>query len=387
MSTDLIYICGLCNYDSRSPAPRCPICGAPMEIYVKRHWSVDKGIPSMWRYGSMLPKPSSIVSLGEGFTPIRRVSGVVIKDETRNPTRSYIDRGSSMLVSFLDTKTASLEYIPDVSISLTAYLASKGINVSVYISTPITSSSEIIEISRLGGKIVFERAKPDIRYIGYDNPYMVEGFKTISYEIYEQLGNVRCITIPAEEGLLAYSVARGFAILEELGLVEMPGIIVTTPIQRQMLGLQDPLMRIKNVRLERVDDQSIVDAIVELSSRGLYIRPISSTSYAISRRHRECVAIITGSEIKRPTIRGSSKADPGYNSRISELQRGVLDILSRSVGGLTAYEIWRRLGKRASLRGVYTAVEALSRRGFIDVVIETRGARKVRLYRVRTSKS
>lgn len=34
--------------------------------------------------------------------------------------------------------------------------------------------------------------------------------------------------------------------------------------------------------------------------------------------------------------------------------------------------------------GVYTAVEALSRRGFIDVVIETRGARKVRLYRVRT---
>jgi len=384
LSTDLIYICGLCNYDSRSPISRCPICGAPMEIHVKRLWSVDKGIPSMWRYGSMLPKPRSIVSLGEGFTPIRRIGGVVIKDETRNPTRSYIDRGSSMVASFLDTKTASLEYIPDVSISLTAYLTSKGIDISVYISTPITSSSEIIEISRLGGQIVFESTKPDIRYIGYDNPYMLEGFKTISYEIYEQLGDAKCISIPAEEGLLAYSVARGFAILEELGLAEMPGIIVTTSIHRQRLGLQDLLMRIKNVRLERVDDQSIVDAIVELSSRGLYIRPISSTSYAISRRHRECVAIITGSEIKRLAIRGSSMAGSRYIARTSELQRRVLDILSRSVGELTAYEIWRRLGNRASLRGVYTAVEDLSRRGFIDVVIETRGARKVRLYRVRT---
>lgn len=384
MSTDLVYVCGLCNYDTRSPTPRCPICGAPMEIHVKRLWSVEKGIPSMWRYGSMLPKPRSIVSLGEGFTPIRRIGGVVIKDETRNPTRSYIDRGSSMLASFLDTKTASLEYIPDVSVSLTAYLASKDIDVSVYISTPITSSSEIIEISRLGGQIVFESTKPYGKYIGYDNPYMVEGFKTISYEIYEQLNNARCISIPAEEGLLAYSVARGFAILEELGLAEMPRIIVTAPTHRQRLGLQDLLMRIKNVRLERVDDQSIVDAIVELSSRGLYVRPISSTSYAISRRHRECVAIITGSETKRLAIRGSSRADSKYSARISELQRRVLDILSRSVGELTAYEIWRRLGNRASLRGVYTAVETLSRRGFIDVVIETRGARKVRLYRVRT---
>src|SRR5918999_2935259 len=67
---------------------------------------------SMWRYGSALPvsKLSSIVSLGEGLTPLHRarrlgraISGfdgeLWLKDETVNPTGSFKDRHISVAVS------------------------------------------------------------------------------------------------------------------------------------------------------------------------------------------------------------------------------------------------------------------------------------------------
>ena len=376
------YICGICGYNTRSlrEGSKCPSCGAPLEILVKKRWSVVKNIPSMWRYDTMLPRSGDIVSLGEGFTPVRRVGGVLIKDETRNPTRSYVDRGSSVLASNIDIDRAVISYSQDLSISLAAYLAVRGVGLTVSISGPVSSSSEIIEISRLGARIVFGDLSPNIYY---EDPYMIEGFKTIAYEIYEQLGHVKSICVPAEEGVLAYSIARGFKTLEELGVVhETPEIVATTTSNMGRIGMHDVLLKIGRTRVERIADQDIVEAIIELSSRGIYTRPISATSYAASKRIRDCVPVITGSENKKIPYTVPRRSYGGRGE--TELQRRIIEILSRSDKGMTAYEIWKRIGGNSSLRGVYASIEALTRKGVITVTLNLRGSRKIKIYRVRS---
>src|SRR5580658_1790949 len=93
-------------------------CGGPLLArydlkQLRETWSRDdlaKGPNTMWRYAPALPvsRESSIVSLGEGMTPLlhaRRLgarmgaSNVWVKDEGLNPTGSFKARGLSCAVS------------------------------------------------------------------------------------------------------------------------------------------------------------------------------------------------------------------------------------------------------------------------------------------------
>ena len=79
----------------------------------RQGWSRDwiaNGPTSMWRYAPVLPvtKPTSIVSLGEGMTPLLRTprlgekigaSNLWVKDDGVNPTGSFKARGLSCAVS------------------------------------------------------------------------------------------------------------------------------------------------------------------------------------------------------------------------------------------------------------------------------------------------
>src|SRR5437764_8677921 len=59
---------------------------------------------TMWRYRELLPvdDESEIVTLGEGITPLlasQHHANVWIKDESKNPTRSFKSRGMAAAVS------------------------------------------------------------------------------------------------------------------------------------------------------------------------------------------------------------------------------------------------------------------------------------------------
>ena len=111
--------CSRCGsaYDPAAGRGLCA-CGGPLLARydldaARTGWSRDwiaNAPATMWRYAPVLPvrKPPSIVSLGEGMTPLihaRRLgerlgaAGLWIKDEGLNPTGSLKARGFSCAVS------------------------------------------------------------------------------------------------------------------------------------------------------------------------------------------------------------------------------------------------------------------------------------------------
>ncbi len=62
---------------------------------------------SMWRYKVFLPvdEKDKIVTAGEGNTPLRKLNSfqgnVWVKDEAKNPTGTFKDRGASLAVTVL----------------------------------------------------------------------------------------------------------------------------------------------------------------------------------------------------------------------------------------------------------------------------------------------
>ena len=83
----------------------CPQCSAP--ILVQYEFAAKPELRrrnDMWRYADVLPVDSDdeIVTLGEGLTPLLRSrdrENVYIKDESKNPTRSFKSRGMAAAVT------------------------------------------------------------------------------------------------------------------------------------------------------------------------------------------------------------------------------------------------------------------------------------------------
>jgi len=99
-----------------APRTRCPACDGILDpqydlsaVELSRETLAARPFESMWRYEELLPFPrEAAVSLGEGATPLLAcpslademgVGAVYLKDEGRNPTGTFKDRGQSAAVT------------------------------------------------------------------------------------------------------------------------------------------------------------------------------------------------------------------------------------------------------------------------------------------------
>ncbi|MCL6646410.1 MAG: pyridoxal-phosphate dependent enzyme [Dehalococcoidia bacterium] len=119
MTTVTHLECSLCRktFEAGQVLNLCP-CGGPLLVRydlekARKGWNrawLSNATPTMWRYQPVLPvrRPESIVSLGEGFTPLirarrlgRRLGAdhLWIKDEGLNPTGTFKARGLACAVS------------------------------------------------------------------------------------------------------------------------------------------------------------------------------------------------------------------------------------------------------------------------------------------------
>lgn len=205
--------------------------------------------PNMWRYREVMPvvDPANIVTLGEGFTPLRQagrlgkhlgMSDLLIKDEGVNPTGSFKARGLSAAVSkALELKQMKLTMpsAGNAAGAMSAYAAAAGMEAHVYMpkDAPIANQIEcvaygadlnlvdgfITDAGRISGEAAEEHGLFDVSTL--KEPYRAEGKKTMGYEIVEQLGfEVPDVVIyPTGGGTGIVGIWKALDEMEQLGWI------------------------------------------------------------------------------------------------------------------------------------------------------------------------
>lgn len=174
----------------------------------------------LWRYGDVLPVvESEAVSLGEGGSPLHQLRGLgetlglaslLAKDETRNPTWSFKDRLACVAVSTakrIGARAVVSSSTGNAGASVAAYAAKAGLPCVVF-TTRGAVGPLVTQMRVHGATVVAVERKADrwtlmqhaVRRLGWfptspffgpvvgSNPYGIEGYKTLAYEIVEQMG-------------------------------------------------------------------------------------------------------------------------------------------------------------------------------------------------------
>ena len=166
--------CSLCQrqYPPGEVAHLCS-CGGPLLVRydleaIRKTWSpaqVREGPNNMWRYAPVLPAAEeSIVSLGEGMTPLIRTrhsgarlgaDNLLIKDEGLNPTGSFKARGMSCAVSMaveLGIRKIAIPSAGNAASALAAYAAAAGIEAHIFMPQDVPQAN-YIECKALGANV------------------------------------------------------------------------------------------------------------------------------------------------------------------------------------------------------------------------------------------
>ncbi|QWQ45532.1 threonine synthase [Streptomyces sp. YPW6] len=224
----------------------CPVCRGPwdLDFAPARGTGVNAlsvRIDSLWRYQDFLPLDSSVISLGEGRTPLVPLTDTVsAKLDYLMPTLSFKDRGAVMLAELarrLGPDRVVADSTGNAGTSVAAYCARAGLPCTVYVPEG-TSAKKTEQIRAHGASLVAvpggreatalaARAaadEPGVFYASHVfNPYFLHGTKTYVYELWEDLGGrlPDVLAVPVGNGTLLLGAALAVAELHALGLIEV----------------------------------------------------------------------------------------------------------------------------------------------------------------------
>ncbi len=222
-------------------------------------WPYTSGVWGKKEWVAPEIDPDSIVSLGEGNTPLLRVEqlgreigipDLWVKECGISHTGSFKDLGMTVLVSAVAQMLADGKPIRavacastgDTSAAMAAYCAAAGIPAIVFLprgkvsvaqlAQPIAHGAHVLALDTdFDGcmKIVQELTKDKTIYLANSmNALRIEGQKTVGIEITQQLGweVPDWIVIPAGNLGNISALGRGLSMMKELGLIErLPRIV------------------------------------------------------------------------------------------------------------------------------------------------------------------
>lgn len=355
--------CSQCHQEY--PADKLPYqceCGGTydyVEFPAYDNELVDQAQFGMSKYASLfgLDQGCDWVTLGEGNTPLlaTQLNGIEVfcKMESHNPTGSYKDRGTAVLVSFLKSRGVGFaveDSSGNAGASFAGYCARAGINARVYV--PETASGpKRMQIERYGAELVRvpgERSEAARAVLQAANsgavyashawmPFGLTGIASIAYEIVEQLGQVPgTIVAPVGHGGLLYGIMRGFESMVKAGhipnepyylgvqssgcapverafrnnslqITDVPlsdtaaeGVKVAQPARGSAI-----LERMSNGKgsMIAIDEDSLMASWRQSAKQGVYMEPTSALVWAAIRQNLQdfkspVVAVITGSGYK-----------------------------------------------------------------------------------------
>lgn len=249
-----MIVCSSCQnpYPEEGVPFRCPSCGGLYDFQGHPDFHpqrVEMELPGIWpyRHSFGLPAGSPSITLGEGNTPLvwsdMFNTHVGFKVESQNPTGSFKDRGTALLVSFLRSRgvTSAVEDSSgNAGSSFAAYAARAGIHARVYVPA-YASGPKREQIEGYGAEVIAvpgprseaARAVKDAaerRKVYASHAYLphgLPGFSTITYELWDQMGQVPgTVVMPVGHGSLLIGIARGFQALKAVGVISrMPALV------------------------------------------------------------------------------------------------------------------------------------------------------------------
>ncbi len=245
----------------------CPKCGEKgildviydynyLKKTINKAYFKSSNIYNIWRYKDILPIQGQFIeeTLQVGWTPLLKakqlakqlhLNSVYIKDEGMEPTGSLKDRASIIAVVKAKERgdqTISCSSTGNAASSLAGNAAKVGLNTVIFVPkrAPSGKTAQLLmygaKVVRVDGdyKAAFNLSKAAIDKYGWYNrnaainPHLVEGKKTVAYEIIEQ----RDFTVPdwvvvsVGDGCTIAGIYKGFYDFYQLGLIEkMPKLL------------------------------------------------------------------------------------------------------------------------------------------------------------------
>lgn len=258
---DYRLICTNCGemYQKETNTFRCEKCHEPLELELVTNAKINEenvlNQSVLDRYSQFYPflTINNSISLGEGFTSLIKsetlskeigIGALYFKNEGENPTWSFKDRGT--LTGVLRALDLGFKGIGTVSTgnmaaSVAAYGAKANLDTIILVKDEI-AEEKLKPIAIYGPKLVKVKGdyaslylesirlgyENEYYFINSDSPYRVEGYKTIAFEIFEQLNNniPDYIVVPTSAGGDIRGIEKGFRELVECGLTEkMPKMV------------------------------------------------------------------------------------------------------------------------------------------------------------------
>jgi threonine synthase len=360
--------CSNCQHEltSGDTSYRCPLCGGSLDYAEPFKYdasTIDESKPGIWRYSASFGLPDEVepISLGEGDSPLvwDEVNGrrVAFKLDYLNPTGSYKDRGTTVLLSYLawlGAESAVEDSSGNAGASFAAYSSRSGISGKVFVPS-YASGPKRAQIEAYGGELipvpgprskaseaVEKEANSGVIYASHVyQPYVLPGYATVVFEMLSQLGTVPgSVIAPAGQGSFLLGMARGFESLQNAGLVsKVPQIIgvqsrACAPLWAMAnfgsnalndieegdtvaegIRIRRPLRGEEVVEVVRsshgfmtaVEEKYILPGRDELARRGFYVEPTSAVVWPVLLEHigklnDPIVVVLTGSGLKyQPT--------------------------------------------------------------------------------------
>ena len=249
--------CSLCHnrLDAGVVANLCT-CGGPLLVRydldkIRHRWrrrEVATGPSSMWRYAPLLPPATeSIVTLGEGWTPLVRTERLGarigadelwVKDEGLNPTASFKARGLACAISMcveLGIRKVAIPSAGNAASAMAAYAAAAGIEAHIFMPRDVPQANYLeclaygAHVTLVDGlisdcaRMMAERAPAEGWFDAgtLKEPYRIEGKKTMGYEVAEQLDweLPDAIFYPTGGGVGLIGMWKAFEEMEKLGWI------------------------------------------------------------------------------------------------------------------------------------------------------------------------
>ncbi|MFP4589449.1 MAG: threonine synthase [Candidatus Acetothermia bacterium] len=213
--------------------------------------------PGIWKYSPVLPSPETKITFYEGGTPLVPSSflgedlglDLFLKDEGRNPTGAFKDRAAAVMLSMeleMGHEQCTTASSGNAAGALALYSALSEIDCFVFMFKPsreklyhtLSYGATVFTVDTEKEEVVHHLTDEAAEEFDWNmltttaaaNPFVIEGYKTIAYEIYEQGGVPDSVFAPVGSGTMLLGIWKGFRELSAAGLIDdLPRLVAVQP--------------------------------------------------------------------------------------------------------------------------------------------------------------